>query len=357
MPLATVKFAPGFDKQSTAYGAEGKWIDGENIRFRYGQPEKIGGWVKLVANKLYGAVRAQFAWSALDGTRFLALGTDKKLYIYTEGAVHDITPIRATESSLTNPFVTTNGSAVVTVTDSGHGAKAGDFVTFTAASTVGGLDMNAEFEVTELVSASVYKVTHSSNASSGATGGGSSTAAYQISIGQEVNTYGYGWGIDPFNGLRDTGRVTDQLNEALDATDTGVDVDDGSKFADGDYILVDQEIMKVTGVSSNTLTVTRDLTTNEGTTTVSAGSHDGTTHADNATVTLIFDASNTTINATSWNEAASSSETVLDSRYWVFENFGEDLLALQSDGKLFKWDKSAGVTTRAAVVHANAPTA
>jgi hypothetical protein len=357
MPLATVKFAPGFDKQSTAYGAEGKWIDGENVRFRYGQPEKIGGWVKLISNKLIGAVRAQFAWTSLDGTRFLGIGTDKKLYIYTEGAIHDITPIRATESSLTNPFVTTNESAVVTVTDSGHGAKAGDFVTFTAASTVGGLDMNAEFEVTELVSASVYKVTHSSNASSGATGGGSSTAAYQISIGQEVNTYGYGWGIDPFNGLRDTGRVTDQLNEALDATETGVDVDDGSKFADGDYILVDQEIMKVTGVSSNTLTVTRDLTTNEGTTTVSAGSHDGTTHADNATVTLIFDASNTTINATSWNEAASSSETVLDSRYWVFENFGEDLLALQSDGKLFKWDKSAGVTTRAAVVHANAPTA
>ena len=96
MPLLSYKFAPGFDKQSTPYGAENKWIDGENIRFRYGQPEKIGGWVKLVANKLYGAVRAQFAWSSLDGTRFLALGTDKKLYIYTEGAIHDITPIRAT---------------------------------------------------------------------------------------------------------------------------------------------------------------------------------------------------------------------------------------------------------------------
>jgi hypothetical protein len=359
MPLATVKFAPGFDKQSTAYGAEGKWIDGENIRFRYGQPEKIGGWVKLVANKLYGSVRAQFAWTSLDGTRFLALGTDKKLYLYTEGAVHDITPIRATDDNLTNPFVTTNGSAIVTVTDAGHGASAGDFVTFSNADAVGGLDMNAEFEITEIVSSSVYKVTHSSNASSGATGGGSSTVdvEYQLSVGQEVNTYGYGWGVDAWNGLSDTGRITDQLNEALDATETGVDVDDGSKFANGDYILVDQEIMKVTGVSSNTLTVTRDLTTNEGTTTVSAGSHNATTHADNATVTIIFDASDTSINATSWNEAASSSETVLDSRYWVFENFGEDLLALQSNGKLFKWDKSSGVTTRAVVVHANAPTA
>ena len=359
MPLLSYKFAPGFDKQSTPYGAENKWIDGENIRFRYGQPEKIGGWVKLVANKLYGAVRAQFAWSALDGTRFLALGTDKKLYIYTEGAIHDITPVRATDDDLTNPFVTTSGSPIVTVTDAGHGASAGDFVTFSNADAVGGLDMNAEFEITSVTSSSVYTVTHSSNASSGATGGGSSTVdvEYQLSVGQEVNTYGYGWGIDPWNGLRDTGRITDQLNEALDATETGVDVDDGSKFANGDYILVDQEIMKVTGVSSNTLTVTRDLTTNEGTTTVSAGSHNATTHADNTTVTIIFDASDTSINATSWNEAASSSTTVLDSRYWVFENFGEDLLALQSNGKLFKWDKSSGVTTRAAVVHANAPTA
>ena len=359
MPLATVKFAPGFDKQSTAYGAEGKWIDGENVRFRYGQPEKIGGWVKLIAAKLYGSVRAQFAWSSLDGTRFLALGTDKKLYIYTEGAIHDITPLRATESNLTNPFVTTDGSAIVTVTDAGHAATAGDFVTFSNADAVGGLDMNAEFEITEIVSSSVYTVTHSSNASSGATGGGSSTVdvEYQLSVGEETNVYGYGWGIDAWNGISDTGRITDQLNEALTNSETDVTVDDGSKFANGDYILIDQEIMKVTGVSSNTLTVTRDLTTNEGTTTVSAGSHDATTHADDTTVTIIFDASDTTINATSWNEAASTSETVIDSRYWVFENFGEDLLALQSNGKLFKWDKSAGVTTRAEVVHANAPTA
>ena len=358
MPLQSYKFAAGFDKQSTEYGAEGKWVDGENVRFRYGQPEKIGGWIKLVEDKIYGAVRAQFAWSSLDGTRYLALGTDKKLYVYTEGKVADITPIRATESDLTNPFVTTSGSPIVTVTDAGHAAKAGDFVTFSNADAVGGLDMNAEFEITSVTSSSVYTVTHSSNASSGATGGGSSTVdvEYQLSVGEEVNTYGYGWGVDAWNGISDTGRITDQLNEALDTTETGVDVDDGSKFANGDYILVDQEVMKVTGVSSNTLTVTRQLTTNEGTTTVSAGSHDAATHADNTVVTIIFDASNTAINATSWNEAASSSETVLDSRYWVFENFGEDLLCLQSNGQLFRWDTSSGTSSRAAVASGNAPT-
>jgi hypothetical protein len=358
MPLASTKFAPGYDKQSTSYGAEGKWVDGENIRFRYGQPEKIGGWIKLFADKLIGVVRDQFAWSDLTGTRHLALGTDKKLYIYKEGAIADVTPLRATQASLTNPFVTTSGSAIVTVTDASHGATAGDFVTFSGASAVGGLDMNAEFEITEITSSSVYTVTHSSNASSGATGGGSSavTAAYQISPGPEVNAYGYGWGISAWNGVI-TPTITDQLNEALDDSETGVDVDDGSKFASGDYILVGQEIMKVTGVSTNTLTVTRGLTNNTGTTAVSAGSHIAATHLDNAAVTLIFDASNTSYIFTGWNAASASSTTTIDGRYWVFETFGEDLLALANNSTLYKWDTSAGPTTRAAVASGNAPTA
>ena len=358
MPLASTKFAPGYDKQSTSYGAEGKWVDGENIRFRYGQPEKIGGWIKLFADKLIGVVRDQFAWSDLTGTRHLALGTDKKLYIYKEGAIADVTPLRATQASLTNPFVTTSGSAIVTVTDASHGATAGDFVTFSGASAVGGLDMNAEFEITAVTSSSVYTVTHSSNASSGATGGGSSavTAAYQISPGPEVNAYGYGWGISAFNGVI-TPTITDQLNEALDDSETDVDVDDGSKFASGDYILVGQEIMKVTGVSTNTLTVTRGLTNNTGTTAVSAGSHIAATHLDNAAVTLIFDASNTSYIFTGWNAASASSTTTIDGRYWVFETFGEDLLALANNSTLYKWDTSAGPTTRAAVASGNAPTA
>ena len=126
MPLASTKFKAGFDKQSTSYAAEGKWVDGENIRFRYGQPEKIGGWKELVSDKLIGVVRDIFGWVSLDGTRHLALGTDRKLYLYVDGAIADITPIRATESDLTNPFVTTSGSAVVTVTDTDHGALVGN---------------------------------------------------------------------------------------------------------------------------------------------------------------------------------------------------------------------------------------
>ena len=87
MPLASTKFKAGFDKQSTSYAAEGKWVDGENIRFRYGQPEKIGGWKELVSDKLIGVVRDIFGWVSLDGTRHLALGTDRKLYLYVDGCL------------------------------------------------------------------------------------------------------------------------------------------------------------------------------------------------------------------------------------------------------------------------------
>jgi len=360
MPLSSTKFQSGFDKQSTSYGAEGRWIDGENIRFRYGQPEKIGGWIKLFTDKLIGAVRDQFAWTSLDGTRHLAFGTDKKLYLYVEGAIVDITPIRATESDLTNPFVTTSGSAIVTVTDSGHGAKKGDFVTFSNASAVGGLDMNAEFEITSITSSSVYTVTHSSNASSGATGGGSSTVdvEYQISVGTETNIYGYGWGISSWNGNNGT-LIQDALNGADNGSGT-ITVDDGTKFAVNDFILIDQEIMKITGISTHVLTVTRGIqgiATTALQVTGATGAHAATTHLDNAVVTIILDASNTNTNFISWNKPALTSTTTIDNRYWVFENFGEDLLALASDGSLFRWDKSAGQTTRAAVASGNAPTA
>ena len=357
MPLASIKFAPGFDKQSTSYGAEGKWIDGENIRFRYGQPEKIGGWTKLTSKKLIGSVRDQFAWSSLSGVRHLALGTDKKLYLYVEGAISDITPVRATQDNLTNPFVTTSGSPIVTVTDAAHGAKVGDFVTFSNAAAVGGLDMNAEFEITSVANASVYTVTHSSNASSGATGGGSSTVdcEYQISVGPEVNVYGYGWGISAWNGTPEV-VVTDQLNEALTATETDVTVDTGATFAANDYIMVGQEIMKISSISSNTLTVVRGLSSLTDTTSVSAvGSHDNVAHADNSVVTILKDVSSG-LSFIGWNQAASESNTVIESRYWVFESFGEDLLALVNDGALFKWDLSNGAGTRAAVI-SGAPTA
>ena len=198
MQLVDLKFQPGIDKQDTAYSAgdERKYVDSDFVRFHYGKPERWGGWQNLPnPNRvMVGVVRDTHSWVSLDGTRYIALGTDRKLYIYSEGAISDITPIRSTES-LTNPFTTTSGSATITVTDAAHGASIGDFVTFDSFSTLDGLDMNQEFEITTVPSASTYTITHSSNATGSTSGGGGSgNAKYQITTGPATSTYGYGWG-------------------------------------------------------------------------------------------------------------------------------------------------------------------
>ena len=199
MALIKAQFLPGIDNQTTTYGAEGRWIDSKNVRFRSKLPEKIGGWSKVVTGKkLVGVVRASTAWVSLSGVRHLALGTDRKLYVYVEGAFYDITPIRL-EAALTNPF-TTNGTTTVSVTHNSHAATLGDFVTFDSFSAIDGLDMNQEFEVTEIVDGNTYKITHTS-AASGSTpgGGGSGNAKYQLNIGTERSAFGFGWGTGAWN--------------------------------------------------------------------------------------------------------------------------------------------------------------
>jgi hypothetical protein len=202
MQLVDLKFRPGVDKQDTAYSAgdERKYTDSDFVRFHYGKPERWGGWTNLPnPNKtIVGVVRDTHSWVGLDGLRYLALGTDRKLYIYNEGALYDITPIRETQA-LTNPF-TTNGTTTVSVADTSHNAKQGDFVTFDSFSSIDGLDMNQEFEITSITSANAYTVTHTSTASGSTSGGGGSgNAKYQINVGPATSTYGLGWGTDTWS--------------------------------------------------------------------------------------------------------------------------------------------------------------
>ena len=221
MPLTKLNIAPGIDKQDTEYGAEGRWIDSDNVRFHYGLPQKVGGWLKLIQETLIGVARDIHTWTSLDGVRYTALGTDRKLYLYSEGVAYDITPIRL-EAALTNPF-TTNATTIVTVAHTSHGASEGDFVTFDSFSAIDGLDMNKEFQITTVVDANSYKVTHTSQASGSTSGGGGSgNAKYQISVGVAEATYGYGWGtdawnVDAWNTPRSTSTVTlDARNWSFD---------------------------------------------------------------------------------------------------------------------------------------------
>lgn len=198
---------PGIDKQNTEYGAEGGWIDGDYIRFRYGLPEKLGGWTSFAQSQTYlvGVITDIITWNSLNGAPYLMVGTNKKLYVYQGGLWADITPIRETTAPGAVTFAATNGSNIVTVTDTAHGASAGDFVTFSGAVSLGGnvtaAYLNAEFEIKNIVSSSSYtiQVGVTANASDSGNGGASVVGAYQVNPGNIVGYFDFGWGIGTWN--------------------------------------------------------------------------------------------------------------------------------------------------------------
>jgi len=197
MPLTKLQIAPGIDKQNTEYGAEGKWVDCDNVRFRYGLPEKIGGWTKVTSDALVGATRAILTYSALNGVKYAIYGTNKKLYAYSENSYGDITPTRATGTGNITDFSVTNGSTTVTVTDSSHGALIGDFVTIASVSgAVGGIsaaNLQGEFEILTVPSSNTYTIEAKAAATSTANGS-TANATYQVNTGAAVSLFGYGWG-------------------------------------------------------------------------------------------------------------------------------------------------------------------
>ena len=196
MPLQKISLKPGINREGTRYSTEGGYYDGDKIRFRQGLPEKIGGWLRISASSFEGVARSLHNWVTLGQQNLIGVGTHLKFYVENVGNYNDITPLRSTVT-LSNPFTTTAGSAVVTVTDVNGGYINGDYVTFSNASTVGGLDLNGEFNVslTAVSAAGTYTITADSAASSSATGGGSSvSAAYQINVGNAFATPITGWG-------------------------------------------------------------------------------------------------------------------------------------------------------------------
>jgi hypothetical protein len=204
MPLTKLQFRPGLNRETTDYTNEGGWFDGNRVRFRDGVPETVGGWVKLTPQTFLGTCRALIGWNALDGSQFLGLGTNLKYYLSRGGVYYDITPIRETTAAGAVTFAATTGSTTITVSDTSHGALAGDFVTFSGAVSLGGditaLVLNREYQITTVTDANTYTITASTPATSGDTGdGGASTiGAYQINIGLDTALLGNGWGAGPW---------------------------------------------------------------------------------------------------------------------------------------------------------------
>mgnify|MGYP003633219996 FL=1 len=195
MAIQSIKLKPGINREGTRYTTEGGYYDGDKIRFRQGTPEKIGGWTQISTSTFEGVCRSLHNWVTLGGQNLIGVGTHLKFYISNVGNYNDVTPIRATVS-LSNPFTTVSGSAVITVLDSNGGYQDGDYVTFSNASAVGGLTIDGEFVVSLSVTtaANSYNITASSNATSSATGGGTVSAAYQINVGNPFAVPIEGWG-------------------------------------------------------------------------------------------------------------------------------------------------------------------
>jgi len=220
MPLQKYIFNPGINKEGTDYAAEGGWFDSNLVRFRKGLPEKIGGWQKYIETSYEGTGRKLHGWVDLDGTKLLGLGTRFKLYIQEGTSYNDITPIRATTSAGDVTFGATDGSSTLTVTDSGHGAVDGDFVTFSGAASLGGnitaAVLNQEYQVVSVPTANTFTIVAKdtsgtavlANSSDTGNGGGSVVGAYQINSGLDVFVDGTGWGVGAWDGSGTWGSTT-----------------------------------------------------------------------------------------------------------------------------------------------------
>ena len=346
MALIDFKFRPGIDKQNTEAGAENRWVDSDNVRFRYGLPEKVGGWASLVTDTIVGVARAQHAFVDLDGNRYVAIGTDKFLLIYFEGKLHDITPLKTTLTSAT--IATTNGSPTCTITKSTHGLKVGDIVQLDSVTLPGGTGFNdadfedKNFQVISVPSPTTFTITQSSNATGTVGTGGSITLKPYEPVGPAAQSYGYGFGTGNYGGTV-TGSATTTLNGAIAAADTTITLTDASSFPTSGTVLIGNfssgnyaatsELVTYSGKSSNDLT---------GCSRGQLGTSAPTTTATGTTVT----------NATEWNgwgDAVDAGTITLEPGLWSLSNFGDVLVATIANGKTFTWnaDITARLTTRA----------
>ena len=207
MPLKSVKILPGFNKTDTASGAEGQWIGGDFVRFRYNQPQKIGGWKAIGQQTVAGPARAQHTWNDLEGRKYAAIGTSKVLLVYYEDAFYDITPLNTATTGYT--FTSTTGSATVTVNRTSHNLTVGDYFIFDNVVLPGGGVTSftvADFETNPFevltATANTFTITMPSNETgTGMTTQGTTSIQTYVNIGPINQTYGYGWGTSTWGRL------------------------------------------------------------------------------------------------------------------------------------------------------------
>jgi hypothetical protein len=346
--LQKINFLPGFNKQLTESQAEGQWIDGDNVRFRYSTPEKIGGWLQLGENDMTGAARAMHHIVNRSGNKFSIIGTNRILYAYTGGVFYDIHPIRAT-STLSSCFTTTNGSDVVSIAfSSGHGLVAGDIIFLDNFTTITNSNYTAtdfndkKFMVTAVTNSTTITITMPSNETgSGASSSGGIRVQAYYSVGPAEQAPGFGYGLGQWGGTV-SGEAVTSLNGGINAITTTVVLSDASLFPSSgtNFVQIESEEISYTGITGSTLTgVTRGV---RNTTAAS--------HSNGATVTNSSD-------YVAWGEAASG-DLVIDPGLWSIDNFGDKVIALIHNAQAFEWNSNAAnaAATRATII-SGAPTA
>ena len=370
MPLQKLQFRPGVNREGTTLANEGGWFECDKIRFRSGFPEKLGGWVldtgtaqatlQPPAGSYWGVCRSMWNWNTLGGQNLLGLGTNLKFYIQNgaDGLFYDVTPIRDTATSVSNAFTVYTGSTTVTVTDPGHGAQTGDFVTVTyAGGAIGGMPasaINGEHQITYLNS-NQYNFTASSAATSDAGPTGTADFAYQLTTGLATYTVATGWGAGSWGGTV-SGSATTTLNGSINSSATTITLTSAASFAASGAIVIDSEYITYSGKSTNDLT---GCVRGASGTTAAA-------HTSGAVVTQVTTSGSSAWNG--WGVAASGGGVGQQLRLWSQSNYGEDLIFNPRGGAIYYWavntnpnvfDRgvvmAAGTTVNGSVMDSTAP--
>ena len=340
MPLTKLQFRPGVATDITSYSNEGSWVDCDKIRFRFGYPEKIGGWKSISSETYEGTARALINFVTTDSSDLMGIGPPLKYYLEQGGSYNDVTPLRLTTSAGDVTFAASNGSSTITVTEVAHNALENDFVTFSGAASLGGnvtaAVLNQEYQITNIVNANSFQITAkdtsgttvTANGSDSGNGGSSVVGKYQINTGLDSAVDGTGWGGGLWGG-EVSGAVFTTVNEDLDTSETTITLTSAASFPSSGTLLIESELITYSGKSTNDITgATRGAL---GTT--------AATHSNGVTV----------VNATDffgWGSAAPTG-TALDLRLWSHDTLGDDLLLCARDSSIFRWEKANDVTTRA----------
>ena len=344
--LQKIKFAPGFNKQVTSTGGESQWVSGDNVRFRYGSPEKIGGWAQLGSVDITGRNTAIHHFVNTSGIKYAVLGTNRILYAYSGGIFYDIHPIKAT-TTLTSAFSTTNGSSVVTLTfSSAHNINKFDIILLDNFSSITNSNFNSsnfddnKFMVTTIPSTTTLTIDVGSNESgSGASTSGGIRVKHYYPVGPAVEVASTGWGLGSWGGFA-LGQFTSTLSSGINNSVTSLTMASSTSFPSSGTVLINNELITYTGNSSNSLTgLTRGA--------------NGTTAAAHSSGDTVTDASE----FFAWN-AAASGDVVTAPGIWSLDNFGNKLVATITGGESFEWDSNptAANETRATII-SGAPTA